>query len=83
MALDEALRQFELEDPLKAQLVKLRYFAGLSIGRCGRRAGNFARDRQAALGLRPLVAVRQGPKTVNLETGTIFCEPFCRSLRID
>src|SRR5262249_30003483 len=29
LALDEALRQFEAEDPLKARLVKLRYFAGL------------------------------------------------------
>jgi RNA polymerase sigma factor (TIGR02999 family) len=31
LALDEALRQFEIEDPLKARLVKLRYFAGLSL----------------------------------------------------
>src|SRR5262245_38952178 len=31
LALDEALRQFEDEDPLKARLVKLRYFAGLSL----------------------------------------------------
>ena len=31
LALDEALRQFEAEEPLKARLVKLRYFAGLSI----------------------------------------------------
>jgi RNA polymerase sigma factor (TIGR02999 family) len=31
LALDEALRQFEIEDPLKAQLVKLRYFAGLPL----------------------------------------------------
>jgi RNA polymerase sigma factor (TIGR02999 family) len=31
LALDEALRQFEAEDPLKARLVKLRYFAGLSL----------------------------------------------------
>jgi RNA polymerase sigma factor (TIGR02999 family) len=29
--LDEALQQFEGEEPLKARLVKLRYFAGLSI----------------------------------------------------
>src|SRR5688572_10747499 len=28
LALDEALRQFEAEDPVKARLVKLRYFAG-------------------------------------------------------
>jgi RNA polymerase sigma factor (TIGR02999 family) len=31
LALDEALQKFEIEDPLKARLVKLRYFAGLSI----------------------------------------------------
>ncbi len=31
LALDEALKQFESEDPAKARLVKLRYFAGLSI----------------------------------------------------
>ena len=31
LALDEALRGFEIEDPLKAQLVKLRYFAGLPL----------------------------------------------------
>jgi RNA polymerase sigma factor (TIGR02999 family) len=31
VALDEALREFELEDPLKARLVKLRYFAGLTL----------------------------------------------------
>jgi RNA polymerase sigma factor (TIGR02999 family) len=31
LALDEALRQLEGEDPQKARLVKLRYFAGLSV----------------------------------------------------
>ena len=31
LALDEALRLFEAEEPLRARLVKLRYFAGLSI----------------------------------------------------
>jgi len=31
LALDEALQQFEREDPVKARLVKLRYFAGLSL----------------------------------------------------
>jgi RNA polymerase sigma factor (TIGR02999 family) len=31
LLLDSALRQFEAEEPLKARLVKLRYFAGLSI----------------------------------------------------
>ena len=31
LALDEALRQLEAEDPVKAQLVKLRYFAGVTL----------------------------------------------------
>jgi RNA polymerase sigma factor (TIGR02999 family) len=31
LLLDEALQQLESEDPLKARLVKLRYFAGLSL----------------------------------------------------
>ncbi len=31
LALDEALDRLEDEDPLKAKLVKLRYFAGLSL----------------------------------------------------
>jgi RNA polymerase sigma factor (TIGR02999 family) len=31
LALDEALRALEADDPAKAQLVKLRYFAGLSV----------------------------------------------------
>src|SRR3954464_6283307 len=30
LALDEALAKLEAEDPIKAQLVKLRYFAGLT-----------------------------------------------------
>ena len=30
LALDEALAKLEAEDPVKAQLVKLRYFAGLT-----------------------------------------------------
>ena len=47
LALDEALGQFEIEDPAKARLVKLRYFAGLSI-----------RDAAAALGISPATAKR-------------------------
>jgi RNA polymerase sigma factor (TIGR02999 family) len=31
LALDEALGRLEAEDPLKASLVKLRYFAGMSL----------------------------------------------------
>jgi RNA polymerase sigma factor (TIGR02999 family) len=31
LALDEALNQFEAEDPVKAKLVQLRFFAGVSL----------------------------------------------------
>lgn len=31
LALDEALRQLEADDPRKAELVKLRFFAGLTV----------------------------------------------------
>jgi len=31
LALDEALQQLEAEDPVKARLVKLRFFAGVSL----------------------------------------------------
>ncbi|HTU89232.1 MAG TPA: ECF-type sigma factor [Gemmataceae bacterium] len=31
LALDEALQQLEAEDPVKAQLVKLRFFSGVSL----------------------------------------------------
>jgi RNA polymerase sigma factor (TIGR02999 family) len=39
LSLDEALRQFEVEDPLKARLVKLRYFAGLSLAEAAQALG--------------------------------------------
>ena len=39
LALDEALRQFESEEPDKARLVKLRYFAGLSIAQAAEALG--------------------------------------------
>ena len=47
LALNEALQELELEDPAKARLVNLRYFAGLSI-----------RDAALALGISPATAKR-------------------------
>jgi RNA polymerase sigma factor (TIGR02999 family) len=47
LALDEALTHLEAEDPVKAQLVKLRYFAGLSLT-----------DAARALGVSPATAKR-------------------------
>src|SRR5579885_846192 len=39
LALDEALSRLAAEDPTKAELVKLRYFGGLSVGDAGRVLG--------------------------------------------
>jgi RNA polymerase sigma factor (TIGR02999 family) len=39
LALDEALRRLEAEDPRKAELVKLRFFAGLSAERAAAALG--------------------------------------------
>jgi RNA polymerase sigma factor (TIGR02999 family) len=47
LALDQALGQFEIEDPAKARLVKLRHFAGLSI-----------QEAAHALGISPATAKR-------------------------
>jgi RNA polymerase sigma factor (TIGR02999 family) len=47
LALDEALRQLEAEDPVKARLVKLRFFAGVSL-----------EDAAGLLGVSPATAKR-------------------------
>jgi RNA polymerase sigma factor (TIGR02999 family) len=39
LALDDALQQLEAEEPLKAKLVKLRYFAGVSLEDAARMIG--------------------------------------------
>jgi RNA polymerase sigma factor (TIGR02999 family) len=39
LALDEAITQFEAHDPVKARLVKLRYFAGLSLSEAAEALG--------------------------------------------
>jgi RNA polymerase sigma factor (TIGR02999 family) len=39
LALDEALTRLALEDPAKAELVKLRYFAGLSVDEAAQTLG--------------------------------------------
>jgi RNA polymerase sigma factor (TIGR02999 family) len=47
LALDECLQQLEAEEPIKARLVKLRYFAGLSL-----------EDSARTLGIAPATAKR-------------------------
>ena len=58
LALDEALAQLAVEAPAKAELVKLRYFAGLSLEEAADAHENFSRHRQTLLGLRPGVALQ-------------------------
>ena len=48
LALDEALNRLAVEDADKAQVVKLRYFAGLSL-----------EETAAALGISPATAKRR------------------------
>jgi len=47
LALDEALTRFAAEEPLKAELVKLRYFAGLTV-----------EEAAGCLGIAPITAKR-------------------------
>jgi RNA polymerase sigma factor (TIGR02999 family) len=39
LAIDEALSKFAAEDPVKAELVKLRFFAGLTVAEAGKLLG--------------------------------------------
>ena len=51
LLLDEALEELQKESPEKAELVKLRYFAGLSHQEAAQRARNFPRNSRSPLGL--------------------------------
>jgi hypothetical protein len=50
LAVNEVLERFEKQDKLKADLVTLRYFAGLSIRNLPKHAA-FRRQRLTAVGL--------------------------------
>ena len=56
LALDEALRQLEANDPRKAELVKLRFFAGLTERTGRRRARRLHLHRREGLVVRPQLA---------------------------
>jgi RNA polymerase sigma factor (TIGR02999 family) len=56
LALDGALQQLAERDPLKAKLVELRYFAGLTGDQGGRGAGDFRQQRGPAMGLHSSLA---------------------------
>jgi len=59
LCVNEALEKFAREEPLKAELVKLRNFAGLTIEETA--AWPLSRDGQAPLGFRPRLALRRFP----------------------
>ena len=56
LALDEALDRLAGDGPAAAELVKLRYFAGLTVERGRRGPRHLPRHRRPALGLRPGLA---------------------------
>ena len=59
LALDDALAALARREPVKAEVVKLRYFAGLSLDGGGRLPGHLPGHGQAVLGRGPGLAVRR------------------------
>ncbi len=59
LALDEALARLEAKDPVKAQLVKLRYFAGLSEEEAAQALGHLPHNRPSPLALRQGLAAQR------------------------
>ena len=64
LALDEALRKLEFEQPSKAQLVKLRYFAGCTLEETAQILGVSERPPNE-LGIRTRLAVRTAERPLN------------------
>ena len=64
VAIDEALEQLAEAEPIRARLVELRYFAGLSIEEAAEVVGHLARHRLRALGLCQGLAPQRGPRPV-------------------
>ena len=60
LALDEALTRLAVADPQAAELVKLRYFAGLTVKQAAEALGVAATDRRLPLGLRRKPGSAQG-----------------------
>ena len=61
LALDEALTRFASEEPAKAELVKLRFFAGLSTPEAASAPGNLRRVGRTLVGFCPYLAVQRTP----------------------
>ena len=61
LALNEALDRLAARDPLKAELVSLHYFAGLTLPQAALCPRPIARHCEALLGLRPRMVARRDP----------------------
>ena len=61
LALDEALDRLAADDPRAAELVELRYFAGLTVAEAAAALGISPRDGRPALGVRPGLAASDCP----------------------
>ena len=57
LAVHEALEELEASDPLKAQIVLLRYFAGLTMDETAAVLGLAERDPRPAMALHPGVVL--------------------------
>ena len=67
LALDEALEKFAAKEPLKAKLVELRYFAGLTGEEAAEVLGISATTRPTGTG--PTRGPGSGPRSVNGKAG--------------
>ena len=72
--LDQALTQLADQEPRAAEMVKLRYFAGLTLEETARDAGRIPPDRKAGLGLRPCL-VESGTTGVRRSQGLTAKSP--------
>ena len=80
LALDAALTKLTAAEPLSAEVVKLRYFAGLSIPQSCRGAGHFAANGRSPLGLCPRLAASGIDSRLDENSGRVSSR-FCGVIR--
>ena len=81
VAIDEALGRLAASDPVKAELVKLRYFAGLTIEECAEAIG-ISCNGKAVLGLQPGLVIRAGGGRSGFRESLDSVSQFERRFRI-
>ncbi len=75
LAIHEGLEALAARDARKAELVKLRCFAGLSIDEAAEILGISAPDREALVGVCPRVVIRKHPRAVSAFSGGFSSRP--------